>query len=97
PIAARRPVLAAAPMIPIAGGRNAAAQEIVEQIAHQLVFAETRAGVVEALLLELPLNVLKLASAGRQDFEPLALVARFPVFFAQPGPRLVDLGDDGVV
>src|SRR5690606_4816288 len=97
PFVAGGPVLAALPLVPIAGRRDAPAQEIVEQVPHQPVFPEAGARIVEALLLELPLDVLELAPPRRQRLEAFALLAAFLVLFAQPCPRLVDLGDDGVV
>src|SRR5690606_8187070 len=51
PFAARCPVLAAPPLVPIARGRNAAAQELVQQVADQPVLLEAGRGIVEALLL----------------------------------------------
>src|SRR5690606_11469929 len=95
--AARGPVLAAPPLVPVTGRGNAAAEELVEHIADQPLLLETGRRIIEALLLELPLDVLQLAPPCSQDLQPLALLAAFLFLFAQPGTRLVDLGDDPVV
>src|SRR5690606_37718655 len=76
---------------------DATAQELVEHVADEIILAEGRARVVEALLLELPLDVLELAPARAEGLEAGLLLANFLFLVENAGPRIVDLGEDGVV
>src|SRR5690606_30271804 len=91
------PVLAAPPGIPVAGGGDAPAQEIGEQIADQLVLAEARPAVVEPGLLELELDVLELPPARRQRLQPRLLLFALGKLFLRAAAGIVDLLDDGIV
>ena len=86
-------MLAAAPAPPVVDGGDAAAQELVEQVADETIFAEARARVVVALFLELVLDVLKLAAAGGEGLEARLLLARIFLFVGDAAGALA--GDAG--